>query len=460
MIPRLLIVTVSLAAICSAPGAQQESTSSLRYTLPEKWERVVDTDSGLVSLMAPGGGASVTFSKSTEFPGTAAQWMSEMWSELQKELKPITPAVPGKTGGFLSNMAVVSQADGAHAWICQYTLVKDGWGESIFFYAQSEKQFFEHLGAVTNMVFGTTAGNPTGPRVSSPETQSAAAASSARTATPPSSPPPASMGPPTLEYTMSPDFPVRQGANFVARGVDGNIQVYDFRAYRGNFEEEFRRTLFRDWIEADLREEKLFGAPTIQTTTMPGAEKVCMARFRQDYWGTARERLRVAILASGTVALVDINIRDADAWQRYQPGISAFLDSLKIGAMEPPAPAGAKGAEVAGLWLANKSQFQPNILGGVGSGSFQMGTEFYLLSAGGRAYRGRKLPKAPGGDLQRFDYNAAQRDDPQNSGSYSVRGNQVIIRLGPPPGETVTANRMAPDVLSIYDIPFKRDIRL
>jgi hypothetical protein len=455
---RLMIGSVAIAAIVSAADVQP---SRLRYAPPTNWERSIDPDTQVVSLSPPARGASVTFAKSVEFPGTAEQWQEELWLELLKEMKLAVKPMPGVQAGFLTRMGVFIRPDGSHPWICQYSLVKDGRGEMVLFYAENEKHFFEHLATVNHMIHGITVEKPTGPAIASRERQTAAADGLSSNIAPSSSNlQPQTMTPPTLEYTMSPDFPVRQGGTFVAKGVDGNIQVYDFRAYRGNFEEEFRRNLFRDWIAADLREEKLFGAPTVQTTTMAGAEKVCMARFRQDFWGTPRERLRVAILASGAVAIVDINIRDADAWQRYQPGISAFLNSLKIGAPEPAAPPSAAGGQdVAGLWLANKSQFQPNLLGGVGSGSFQMGTEFYLLSEGGRVYRGRKLPKAPGGDLQRFDYNAAQRDDPQNSGSYIVRGNQVIIRLGPPPGETITANRMGRDVLSIYDIPFKRDVR-
>ena len=82
-----------------------------------------------------------------------------------------------------------------------------------------------------------------------------------------------------------------------------------------------------------------------------------------------------------------------------------------------------------------------------------LGTESYLLSADGRVYRARGLPPAPGGDISRFDFGAAQRSDPANTGTYSVNGNQVVIQF---PGETATANRTAPDTLEIYNVAFKR----
>jgi hypothetical protein len=461
---RILAGAVALSAIGSAAV---EENSRLRYTPPPDWERSIDSDTQLVPLSTPGRGASVTFTKSVEFPGTAEQWQEEIWKELQNEMKLLTPPVPGMQGGFRTRMVVGALPSGAHAWICQYTLVKNGRGESVFFFAEGEKSFFEHLAAVTNMVGGIIVADSSGSTPAargSPPGAAAAAASGPFSAlggvASPASSAQAPAAPPNLEYVMSPDFPGRQGAGtFVARMVDGVIQVYNFRAYQGNFEEEFRRTMFREWIQADLREEKLLGAPAIQTIALSGAEKVCVARFQQDYWGTPRERLRVGILASGAVAIVDINLKDADAWQRYNAGVVAFLNSIKIAAPQPMPAGAANGADAAGLWLASKSQFQPNVLGGVGSGSWQMGTEFYLLSENGRVYRGRKLPKAPGGNLRLFDCNAAQNEHPQNSGSFFIRGNQVIIRLGPPPHETIPATRMGRDVLSIYDVPFKREVR-
>jgi hypothetical protein len=369
-----------------------------------------------------------------------------------------TQPVPGEQGEFLTRMAVFVRPDGSKPWICLYSMVKDRHGEAALFFAEDQAHFFTHLGTVNQMIQRVTL-------AAASEGQSAAPVAPANASGPaPTVAGPASgTGPlPVLEYKMSPDFPGRQGAGtYVSSMVDGTIQVYDFRPFRGNFEAEFRKTLLREWIAPTNREEKVLGSPMVQASRLAGAEQVITARFRQDYWGIQRERYRVAILAAGAVAIVDINVRDADAWQRYQRGIMTFLESLKIAAPAPAAaagPEGVAGGGVAGLYLANKQQFQPDVLGGVGSGSWQMGTEFYLLSSKGRVHRGRKLPKAPDGDIRRFDYDAAQREDPVNAGTYMERGNQVIMRLGEAPFETITANRTGPDILEIYDVPFKRSV--
>src|SRR5262245_49769443 len=123
---RLFVGAVILATIASA--AQQEDTSRLRYTPPETWQRTVSADDNLVSLAPPGGGASVTFTKSTEFPGTAEQWHNEMWNEMCKEMKPATKPVPAQQAAFNTRMCVLTLADGSHPWVCLYTLVKNGRG--------------------------------------------------------------------------------------------------------------------------------------------------------------------------------------------------------------------------------------------------------------------------------------------------------------------------------------------
>jgi hypothetical protein len=116
-------------------------------------------------------------------------------------------------------------------------------------------------------------------------------------------------------------------------------------------------------------------------------------------------------------------------------------------------------ASVAGLYLATTRQLRFNPFGGSGSASWEVATEFYLLSPDGRVFRGRDLPNAPGGDVGRFDYDAARREAPGNYGTYAVRGPEVVMEFGAAPAETIAATRPEPDVLDIRGTRFKRSVR-
>ena len=45
-------------------------------------------------------------------------------------------------------------------------------------------------------------------------------------------------------------------------------------------------------------------------------------------------------------------------------------------------------------------------------------------------YRGFDDPAAPGGDLRRFGFEAARRNDPDNAGTYVVQGTQLMMQIG------------------------------
>lgn len=114
---------------------------------------------------------------------------------------------------------------------------------------------------------------------------------------------------------------------------------------------------------------------------------------------------------------------------------------------------------VAGLYLATTRQLRFNPFGGPGSASWEVATEFYLLSHDSRVFRGRDLPNAPGGDIGRFDYDAARSEAPGNYGTYTVGGPEVVMQFGDLPHETITATRPEPDVLEIRGTKFTRSVR-
>lgn len=109
-------------------------------------------------------------------------------------------------------------------------------------------------------------------------------------------------------------------------------------------------------------------------------------------------------------------------------------------------------AKVAGLYIGSTMVFQPNPFGGVGSGTWVQGTKWYLLAADGRAHMGFKLPQAPGGDIRRFDFDAAKREAPQHAGTYDVQGNRVTIKLGL---ETVVGEINSAGELLIRGTPYR-----
>jgi hypothetical protein len=141
------------------------------------------------------------------------------------------------------------------------------------------------------------------------------------------------------------------------------------------------------------------------------------------------------------------------------PAIASSASTISA-APRGPAVGGSATAgadDVAGLYLASTSQYRLNPFGSPGSGSWEWRTEFYLLSRDGRVFRGPDLPAAPAGDIGRFDYDAARREAPSASGTYSVRGREVVLKMGPSQ-ETVVATRPEAGVLEIRGTKFKRSI--
>ena len=122
---------------------------------------------------------------------------------------------------------------------------------------------------------------------------------------------------------------------WIADGLDAVIHVYPFRSFRGDFVEEFQRTLFRDWISAAYREDRRLDQPSFKSLKVKGADEAVAASFKNFNGGAPREHLRVAVLATGRVALLDMSANSSSAFERNRPSFSKLLSSLQVGETEP-----------------------------------------------------------------------------------------------------------------------------
>lgn len=79
--------------------------------------------------------------------------------------------------------------------------------------------------------------------------------------------------------------------------------------------------------------------------------------------------------------------------------------------------------------------------------------EFYLLSPDGRVYRGSGWGVVTARHLDRFDFDAARIEEPQNVGGYVDDGGRVTIQM---PGEGIAAVAIEGGALRIGDATFER----
>ena len=258
---------------------------------------------------------------------------------------------------------------------------------------------------------------------------------------------PAARAQPALRYDRPPGFFGGSGDppdTWQSVSADGLITIYPFRPFVGDLRSHVVQTRFAERIE-NHRETRVLTPPSADDVTVPGADAAVWSLFRADHSGYVREHGRLAVLAGGQVAIVDVHSSSPEAWARNWPGALALLQSLSVVGESPrsvapivtPGPVG----QVAGLYLGSAMVFQGNPMGPTASGTWVSGTKWYLLSGDGRVQSGFRLPQAPNGDIRQFDYDAARRKDPGFGGSYSVEGRQVTLRLG---NETVVAD-LTPD---------------
>jgi hypothetical protein len=288
---------------------------------------------------------------------------------------------------------------------------------------------------------------------------------------------------PPLNFDAPPGFSGGgdEVATFSTPERDVVIHIYPFRRLGvGEFQARFRETLLREFVAPALREAKPTVAPQIEAFNVEGAEAAVIGRFTDQQ----RTRSRLAMLASGAVAVIDVTATSGAALERHAAAVKELLDSVSVGqpkaraapppilATPEPAPAVAAAAPAAaaakpqaapaaplpaflpGMYVGNVRRLIPSFVGGKESGGMWItGPQYFLLSGDGLAYRNYEQPRLPGGDASRFDWKRAQVNDAANTGTYEVIGGQLTLRLG---NETISAKLAGPGRFEIFGNYFKR----
>jgi hypothetical protein len=99
-----------------------------------------------------------------------------------------------------------------------------------------------------------------------------------------------------------------------------------------------------------------------------------------------------------------------------------------------------------------KPKYTATMMNVTGYGSYQTALHFYVFSANGRAYRAYDQLNAPGG---RFDFDAAERRDPQNSGRYTVDKGKLVIKMKGD-NEPIVTDVPSGGKLSIYGVGYDK----
>ncbi|MBI3528139.1 MAG: hypothetical protein HY067_09225 [Betaproteobacteria bacterium] len=250
---------------------------------------------------------------------------------------------------------------------------------------------------------------------------------------------------PTLRYDPPPNFyrsAIHPPDDYSSNEVNATVQVYPFRPFNGNIEQMFQKTLLREWIDPRYQETNVAGQPEFGLGSVRGAQVVLTARFAENIAGIPRQHMRMVIVSGGIAAIVDASANNMTTWQRALPALNVLGASLRVEAgaalpsvTEGPGPAGGK---IAGLYMGTKPKYVVDLNRPVGYGKHVPALHYYLFSADGRVYRAYDTLTVPGGEVSRFDFDAAQRDDPVNSGRYTVKGNQLYIKMGDQPPEMIT----------------------
>jgi hypothetical protein len=105
------------------------------------------------------------------------------------------------------------------------------------------------------------------------------------------------------------------------------------------------------------------------------------------------------------------------------------------------------------VYSTQRLRLKPDFSGGGMRTELEPCYEFYLLSADGRVYRNSGWGFITAENIDRFDFNAARMREPQNVGSYTDNGNQIMIQVQ---GQNIVGTIGARGALQIGDSTYER----
>jgi hypothetical protein len=244
-------------------------------------------------------------------------------------------------------------------------------------------------------------------------------------------------------------------ADWSSQEVNASLQAYPFVRYDGDIRVAFARSLLRELVDPRYQETNVAPGARLDSFPMPGVDIVLRVRFQEPAYGQPHERMRMALIVGGGVAIIDAQAVSMQSWQHVLPQLNAFSASLRVVSGTPAptyaAPAGPTASGLAGLYMGFLYKYDAI------RGQSIYAAYYYLFSADGRVYRHYDELTVPGNDPARFDFNGAQRADPENSGQYTISGDQVFVRIGPPQNQkTFTTHLPKKNIMMIQGVEYER----